>query len=87
MTAVLQVPGEVGLLLPDQLALVDRLLSRPVLPTGPDRLPLCTPESRSGGVWSSGSHTAWSVGMSRTRHESSRRYDARVASRELHIGR
>ncbi len=58
-----------------------------VLPTGPERLPLWTPESRSGGEWSSGSHSPWSGGMSRTRHESSRRYDARVASRELHIGR
>ncbi len=86
MSAALQVTLEGGLLLGDQLTLEDRLLAVGAA-DGPDRLPLCTPESRKGGEWVAGSQSPCAVGMSSTRHESSRRYDARVSSSELHIGR
>ena len=54
-------------------------------PTGPDQLPDCTADTRSGGSWIG--HTGWSTGTSRTRQESASRYDARVCARELQAGR
>src|SRR3954447_15997564 len=58
-----------------------------LLPVGPDQLPDWTAEQRSGGWCSPGSHTGWWLGISSTRQESSIRYDAVVAARELQAGR
>jgi len=58
-----------------------------VLPAGPEKLPDCTADTRSGGSWSPSHHTACSGGTDSRRHESRTSYVARVAARELQAGR
>lgn len=58
-----------------------------VLPTGPEKLPVCTPDTRSGPSCSAGIHNPCAGGIDRRRQESRTSYAAAVAVRELHAGR
>jgi hypothetical protein len=58
-----------------------------VLPTGPEKFPVCTPETRSGVGWSAGIQRPCNGGIDNRRHESAISYVAAVAARELQAGR
>ena len=58
-----------------------------VLPAGPEQFAVWTPDTRSGGRWSSAHQIPCSGGIDSTRAESRCSHVARLASSELHAGR